>query len=165
MNIKKILCPVDFSNYSDKASEFASIFAKASGAEIVYLHVASQGAYNGDYGYAMERTREHALSRLVAVEPVIDGIKFNHDVKVCSLIADTIVEYAEEHDIDLIVIPTHGRTGLRRLVLGSVAETVLRKAKCAVATVRPNSDFFDQDPKSDWVAESVPVQEESEGVS
>jgi nucleotide-binding universal stress UspA family protein len=157
MKIKKILCPVDFSRYTDRASEFASIFAKASGAEIVFLHVAPQGAYNGDYGYAMERTAEHAMARLVSVEPTIEGIKFSHDVKVCMMIADSIVEYASEHDIDLIVLPTHGRTGLRRLVLGSVAEAVLRRANCAVATVRPNSNFFNQNPISDWSAESVPT--------
>lgn len=155
MNIKKILCPIDFSPYTEKAREFASIFAAASGAEIIFLNVAPQGP--NDYGYAMQRTAEHAMARLVAIEPTIEGVKFSHDVKVCKMIADTIVEYASEHGVDLIVLPTRGRTGLRRLVLGSVAEAVLRRANCAVATVRSSSDFFNQDSISDWSAESVPT--------
>lgn len=153
MNIRKILCPIDFSAFSDKASAFASIFAKASGAEIIYLHVADQTSGN-DYAYAIERIRENAIDRLSKIEPTIDGIKFSHAALVCSMIADTIVEYADEHDVDLIVIPTHGRTGLRRLLHGSVAEAVLRKSKCVVATVRPDSKFFEQVSEVDSTAKS-----------
>lgn len=164
MNIKKILCPIDFSKFSDTANKWASEIAKTSGAEITYLNVAPQGAYNGDYGYAMERTREEVLSRLVAIEPTIDGVKHNHDVAVCILVADAIIEYADANQIDLIVIPTHGRTGFRRLVMGSVAEAVLRRANCPVVTVRPESSFFEE-LASDRSTESVPVVESKERVS
>ena len=156
MNIKKILCAVDFSPFSNNANEIASAFANVSGAEIVYLHVAEQRAYSGDYDYAMQRTAEKALVNLAAMEPTMEGIPHSHEVKVSSRIADSIVEYAGENEIDLIVIPTHGRTGLRRLIFGSVAGHVIRKANCTVATVRPESEFFDRESKSEWSTGSVP---------
>jgi nucleotide-binding universal stress UspA family protein len=53
-----------------------------------------------------------------------------------------IVRYAKEHDIDLIVLGTHGRTGLKHVLLGSVAENVVRKASCPVLTVRPSGHKF-----------------------
>jgi nucleotide-binding universal stress UspA family protein len=70
------------------------------------------------------------------------------------------VKYADEHECDLIVIPTHGRTGLRRIFLGSVAEAVLRKANCAVATIRPESGSLFKEAHSDAAAESSPATKE-----
>ena len=140
MNLKKILCPIDFSDFNQHANEIASTLASANGASIVYLTVPPQGASSDDYGYAMEREKERALEKLVSFEPSVPGVEFSHEVQISILTGKTIVEFAEENDVDLIVMATHGRTGLRRLMMGSVTEYVVRNATCEVLTVKPTTE-------------------------
>ncbi len=140
------------------------MFANASGAEIIYLHVAAQGDLNSDYGYDSERAAEQALSRLVSIEPTISGIGFSHDVKVSDMTADTILEYANDYDVGLIVIPTHRDSRLSGMFVGSVSQTVLRNASCAVAIVRPESRFFEEEGISKHSVEAVLKSEMKEGL-
>lgn len=146
MNAKKILCPIDFSEFNHAANEFASALAQTWDATIVYLAVPDQGTGNGDYEYAMRRTVEREQQKLSEFVPTLPGIKYSHEVKVCSRTAQAIVEYANSHDIDLIVLATHGRTGIRRLFMGSVAEAVVRTASCPVLTIKPDNKEFKEVP-------------------
>lgn len=138
MKIEKILCPIDFSEFNQLANEVASEMALANHAEIVYLNVPDQSALAGDYGYALDRAKDQAMEQLTeSSSPTIPDIAHSHEVRISRLTGRTIVEFADENDIDLIVLSTHGRTGLRRLLIGSVAEYVVRNASCAVLTVKP----------------------------
>lgn len=133
MKAKKILFPTDFSHTGDAALEFAATLAKAQGGELHIVHVQeSPLAYNGEmyYGIAEPTTdeQERMLQNVTPPDPTVI-------VKRHLLIgdpADKIVEFAQEEGIDLIVLGSHGRTGIARFVMGSVAEVVVRKAKCSV---------------------------------
>lgn len=76
------------------------------------------------------------LERIVPPDPTV---KFEHHL-VTGDPASAVVRLAEEENVDLIVMGTHGRTGLRRLLMGSVAEAIVRRAKCAVLTLKQPHD-------------------------
>jgi universal stress protein A len=136
MNIKKILCPIDFSDFNKSANAYASMLAKSTGAEIVYLHVFLPDVPFGSYAYVdPEQDEKLDLKQLKTIQPTVPGVKVSYVVE-CGPAKDRIVEYANENDIDLIVMGTHGRTGLGRLLMGSVAEAVVRKAECPVLALK-----------------------------
>lgn len=136
MNIKKILCPIDFSDFNESANAYASVLAKSTGAEIVYLHVSLPDVPFGSYAYVdPEQEEKQVLKQLETIRPTVDGIRASHVVE-CGPPKDRIVEYANENEIDLIVMGTHGRSGLGRLLMGSVAEAVVRKAECPVLALK-----------------------------
>jgi nucleotide-binding universal stress UspA family protein len=138
MNAKRILCPLDFSENSQVALGYASSLAKESGAKLFLVHVDdSQVPY--DAGFAayvppMGNT-EALLEQLREVRPTIEGVEYEHQLLIGHP-ADAIIDFVNVHDIDLIVMGTHGRTGLARLVMGSIAEAVVRRAECPVLTVK-----------------------------
>jgi nucleotide-binding universal stress UspA family protein len=151
MNPKKILCPIDFSSFNHSANKLATLLAAQSGGEIIYLTVPEQNSAE-DYQYAMERIAEKELDRLRAYRPGLPTIPCDHIVKISSNTAKRIVEFAEEIEADLIVMATHGRTGLHRLLMGSVAEAVVRTAKCSVLTVRPSEEEVKENEARDAAA-------------
>ena len=146
MKISKILCPIDFSEFNQLANGIASDIASICGASIVYLAVADQGS--DDYAYAMERTIEKTLEQLSEFHPKADGIEHAHEVRVSNLTAQAIVEFANSNDVDLIVLATHGRSGWKRILMGSVAESILRTSRCPVLTVKPDSEHSDATSES-----------------
>ncbi len=143
MAIKKILSPVDFSEASAGAARKAEELARSTGAELVLLHVLNEPAFAlaegnayapptllDDYEAAMRdklsQFRESFAGSSVRVESkIMRGVPH-----------EAIVHLAEKEHADLIVMSTHGRTGLSHLLLGSVAERVVRTAKMPVLTVR-----------------------------
>lgn len=139
--IKRILCPVDFSEFSRHALDSAVAIARQQRATVTALYVVPppQTVYPAfgigafvPYVYSVEELQEFqkALERFVAaVDYPITA------VSVEALVVDEILKRAADLPADLIVIGTHGRTGFDRLILGSVAERVLVKAKCPVLTV------------------------------
>ena len=136
MNIKKILCPIDFSDFNESANAYASVLAKSTSAEIVYLHVSLPDVPFGSYAYVdPEQEEKQNLKQLKTIRPTVDGVRASHVLE-CGSPNDRIVEYANENDVDLIVMGTHGRTGLGRLLMGSVAEAVVRKAECPVLALK-----------------------------
>ncbi len=140
MDIKRILCPIDFSDFNQAANEYASVLAKSTGASIVYLHVSLPDVSYGTYMYVdMEQQEAEDKKRLEEIKPSIEGIEASYVVEFGSP-TDRIVEYAAENDIDLVVMGTHGRTGLRRVIMGSVAEAVVRKAECPVLALKSGSE-------------------------
>ena len=144
MKIRRILVPIDFSDHSREALKVAYDLASQTGARTMLLHAlepiyfagAPRGqAYDGPITMEQFRDAEDAMARLVESE---SGRKTPVSGKVVSgSAADEILKTAESSDADLIVMSTHGRSGLSRAILGSVAEKVLRGASCPVLTTRP----------------------------
>ena len=123
--IRNILVATDFSPCSDQAIRAALALARHFGARLHLLHVVPHAA-----------ERAASLERLGAVaEAHVDGVSFTASVA-AGRPAPEIVRYAEHEQVDLIVVGTHGRTGLAHVVMGSVAEAVVRTAPCQVLTIR-----------------------------
>jgi universal stress protein A len=147
VTIRRILLPTDFSPQAGRAREYAIEFAVKFGAELHLLHVIKPMATPSlgvpDYGYieSPAMVTELEQSSRDALEAVLDReFAANHPVTTQVRIGTPLVEilsYADEFEIDLIVMGTLGRTGLSHLLMGSVAENVVQKAKCAVLTIHP----------------------------
>ncbi len=127
MKISTILCPTDFSEPSRQAMEHAETIARWYGATVIPLHVRAPA-------YA-------AVPALVG--PPDDETPFADDAQVVygASPADAIAGYASASSVDLIVMGTHGVSGFRHLILGSVTETVLRQVDCPVLTVSPRAQW------------------------
>lgn len=143
IQIRKILFPTDYSRCSDEAFVRALWLAEWYGAELHILHVLLP--LESD-----PHSVSHHLPPLEAIQDQVNRLPGGHltgeaPSSRVPIIADTvrgvsapsaILEYASDHDIDVIVMGTHGRRGINRLMMGSVAEDVVRMAPCAVMTVR-----------------------------
>jgi nucleotide-binding universal stress UspA family protein len=138
MKLNKILYPCDFSAAGQAALETAAALARDHGAKLLVLHVQEPVvAYGGGELYSgIPEVDVDALRRqLLEVAPADRRVAVEHRLLVGSPAA-AIVRTAEEEKVDMIVMSTHGRTGLMRVLMGSVAEEVVRKAKCPVVTVK-----------------------------
>jgi universal stress protein A len=151
ISLKRILSPTDFSDYSNRGTEYASSLAKQFGAELHVLHVLQDMVAMvpepgmafpppGDYMEELTESAERALTRLPGGDAA-EGLTVVRETRQGPPFLE-IIRYAKEHDIDLIVIGTHGRSGLAHVLLGSVTEKVVRKAPCPVLTVRPPEHKF-----------------------
>lgn len=139
MNIKHILCPIDFSDTNQSLNQYASVLAKSTGAKITYLHISQPDVPYGSYAYIdVQQEEKHDQKQLESIQPAQEGVPFAHVVEFGAP-ADKIVEFANENGVDLIVMGTHGRTGLRRALMGSVAEAVVRHATCPVLALKPGT--------------------------
>lgn len=147
MNVRRILFPTDFSELSKVAEKSACDMADQFGAELHVLHVLH------DLFLTMPQTSAALLISPKTLDDIVthaeDEIQqipptaWSHGKKVTRVVRigstyDTIVQYAKDNAIDLIVMGTHGRTGLPHVLLGSVAERVVQHAPCSVLTVRPD---------------------------
>ena len=143
--ITRILVPTDFSATSDAALDFAKTIARTFGASLHLLHIYEDPAIAGGFpeayaplppgmaAAAIDDANAQLTSRLSDEERG----SFKATTKVVRGVgAKAIVEYAQEHEIDLLVMGPHGRTGMAHLLIGSVAERVVRLAPCPVLTVR-----------------------------
>ena len=148
LSIQTILHPTDFSECSGHALQLACSLARDHGARLIVLHVMPVPLVQEKRLYREEMTSE--LNRLGAPEA---QVRVEHRLEEGDA-ATQILRVAQEMGCDLIVLGTHGRTGLGRLLMGSVAEQVLRTASCPVLTVR--TPF----PPSE--AEGAPVIERAE---
>ncbi len=152
IEIRRILFPTDFSELSIHGLTYALSFAKSYKAELHVLHVVDE-AYQ--YWMAMG---PNSLPVGPTPDEIASGAKqemgkfvakylANPDITVVPLVITgrpflEIIRYAREKDIDLIIIGTHGRSGLSHALLGSVAEKIVRKAPCPVLSIRhPEHDF------------------------
>ncbi|MFB6273482.1 MAG: universal stress protein [Salinibacter sp.] len=140
--IDRVLVPVDLSEQSRLVLDHAVGLATAYGAPIDLLHVVEEAAFPSAYGLdpltpaqpdVQERARE-ALDTLAAEVEEFDEPINAHVL--AGYAARDIVDFAEEHAADLVVMATHGRTGLQRFLIGSVTEKVVRSAPCPVFTVK-----------------------------
>ena len=143
IKFKKILCPVDYSDCSAKALRYAAGLALKDSGKLYLMHVIDKRVY--DYGGPVYEAQlspdaeviEHLKEKLG--ESVPKEIRGDIDVETIVTVgvpAQEIVNAADDKEVDVIVMGTHGRTGIAHVVMGSVAENVVRKALCPVLTVR-----------------------------
>ena len=142
---QRILLPTDFSNNAKSAQDYACELADQFGAQLHVLSVVQDAALvlpeTGMFlTLPLPSVHEIVETAETALQSVLDPQwAREHDV-VLRVVVGTpfmeIVRYSQDHQMDLIVMGTHGRTGLRHVLLGSVAERVLRKSACPVLTVR-----------------------------
>jgi nucleotide-binding universal stress UspA family protein len=138
MKAKKILFPTDFSSCSDAPLAYATALARDTGATLLIVHVEEPPlAYGGGEMYYGTPEPDYAgLEQMLAnVRPTDPAVPCERKL-ISGSPAETIVELAAAENVDLIVMGTHGRTGLRRLLMGSVAEAVIRTAPCPVLIYR-----------------------------
>jgi universal stress protein A len=150
IRLQKILLPTDFSNYSAAATEYACELATKFNAELHLLHTLEIHLSSAP-GFAMGLALPNYLSESrAAAEKSLAGVldpKWAAGRTVVRAVVEgspkvEIIQYARKQNIDLIVLATHGRTGLPHVIMGSVAETVVRTAPCPVLTVRPKGHQF-----------------------
>lgn len=154
ININKILYPTDFSEYSMAALPYAVSLSQQNNAELYCLHVVEmpQEEYlTGEYMVPLNvphvsedkvlRTARARLERFIT-ENLSEITNITSRVLVGTPFVE-IIRYARDQSIDLIVIGTHGHSALAAMLLGSVAEKVVRKAPCPVLTVRDPKHVFE----------------------
>jgi len=147
LQLRKILLPTDFSDCANYALPYAATIARATGAAIVCVHVVEPivpaVGYSGlaepmpiaDISEQLEDSAERELPQLAECED-FNGLEVE-EVIVHGDAAAEIVRVAGEREVDLIVISSHGRTGLGLIIFGSTAEAVVRHASCPVLVVKP----------------------------
>jgi len=141
MKIQKVLLTTDLSEEAERPYAAIAELAKSTGASVTLLHVvedvtiAPHGAplapplHSPDLPKQMDQAREVLTDHAKKFD---DGVEVSTDVISATKVGDAIANYANENGFDLLAISTHGRTGFRRMVMGSVAEIVLRHAKTPV---------------------------------
>lgn len=146
INLKRILVPVDFSPTSEAALSYGIALARAFDAKLFLLHVPEHPgvAAEAEYPIGIYETMKNAASQrlggLLTAEEAHDlqpeyAMRIGHA-------PDEIVRFAADQGVSLIVMGTHGREGVARVMVGSVAETVVRRASCPVLTVHsPEREF------------------------
>ena len=148
LRLKRILVPTDFSESSERALKYAVRLGKPYKAEIVVLHVFHLKEYlallsqrddvdSGTANQVLEASKNGASEKL---EDLVRRLG-DKDVVLLPILLigvpfEEIVRYAGEYQIDLIVMPTHGRTGLAHFLLGSTAERVISHSDCPVVVIR-----------------------------
>jgi len=150
IQLSRILLPTDFSKYSGEATKYACALAEQFDATLHLLHVVpNQDIMMFDFGISLEmaerldhirQAAQESLGKLLDAEWA-EGRTVVEAVEVGVTFVE-ILQYAKREEIDLIVIGTHGRTGLAHALMGSVAERVVRKSPCPVLTVRPEGHQF-----------------------
>ena len=147
ITLERILVPTDFSDYSRPAITYACELAERFSAELEVLHVVPPPLIDGAYIAAVS---EEVLQPEVVAKRELDELEHpgfeqaapaNRVIRMGTPFVE-IVRFAKEKEIDLIVLGTHGRTGVVHALIGSVAEKVVRKAPCPVLTVRPEGHQF-----------------------
>jgi nucleotide-binding universal stress UspA family protein len=163
----RILVPIDFSEYSDAALRYAIALARQFGSSLYLLHVLDDpfatGAWASEIAVpetpglrdSLRREAEQRLNRYFSPE---GWTRFRVTTEaVTGSPAQSIVDFARDCAADLIVMGTHGRTGVAHLLVGSVAERVVRLAPCPVLAVRPTSAIVKEVADPALVAAAPPA--------
>jgi nucleotide-binding universal stress UspA family protein len=144
LEIKKVLVPIDFSDYSKGALRYAINFAKCFKAEMHLIYVVEPVIYPPDFSMGQiaipsvnaewdERAKDELAN--LAKSEIPPDVKSKTIIKTGKPFLE-IIETASEENIDLIIIATHGHSGVEHILFGSTAEKVVRKAPCPVLTLR-----------------------------
>lgn len=138
MKMQKVLFATDFSHLSDEALPQATSLARDSGARLLIVHVEEPPTVYGEgamYYGDLEPDQAALRAMLDKVVPADPNVPCEHHLLFGDP-ASELARFAEENNVDVIVMATHGRTGLMRLLMGSVAEAVVRRAPCPVFTFK-----------------------------
>jgi len=151
IRIKRILTPTDFSELSLCTLQYSTALARQFGAKISILHVISQewiSEMNAIQAFAvpigsveelLEKKKRDSIERMEEIIKKEDEALFEGSIIKVGIPSEEIIGVAKEREIDLIVICTHGRSGLSHVFMGSVAEKVVRRSPCPVLSVRGQS--------------------------
>ena len=148
ISLKKILCPIDHSDCSKEALKYAVSFAMKEEAKLLLLHIIDIRSFNEELDAISKQIPDEETFERLRVK-LLDCIpeEIRDDMDVEAIVIQgipfaEIISTAKEKEIDMIVIGSHGRTGISHMMLGSVSEKVVRKAPCPVLTVRqPGHEF------------------------
>lgn len=137
MIVKTILVPSDFSATSDAALHYAAQMALTLGARLYLMHVPGKTGEHFEASFPVGRFETTASERLssIVTKEELERLRPEYVMRVGAP-ADEIVHYADVCDADLIIMGTHGRSGIAHALMGSVAEQVVRRAPCPVLLVR-----------------------------
>jgi nucleotide-binding universal stress UspA family protein len=148
INLKKILCPIDHSDCSKEALKYAVSFAMKDEAKLYLLHVIDIRSFDESLDTMTrqmpdDETIKQLKTKLFECVPE----EIRNDMQVEALVVQgipfaEIISIAKKNKVDMIVMGTHGRTGLAHIMIGSVSEKVVRKAHCPVLTVRQSGHKF-----------------------
>jgi universal stress protein A len=157
----KILYPTDFSKAAEVVFDTAQRLARDGDSLLLIVHVvepvvaATPGTVappvtigGTDLSETQQKAIEEAREELQKVVPTDPAIRFEHRV-IEGLASDGILELAEQEQVDVIIMGTHGRTGLKRLLMGSVAEKVVRHAHCPVLTLQDSTPSSENSGESE----------------
>jgi universal stress protein A len=143
--IKRILVPIDFSEYSKNALKYAVPMAEQTGADLYLIYVVEPTVYPADLGFGQvvlpgveDELREKGGKELAALigREIGGRVKASAAVRTGKPHQEILLE-AREKEIDLIIMATHGHTGVEHMLFGSTAERIVRNARCPVLTIRP----------------------------
>ena len=144
MKLSKILCAVDLSDHSKQVAQYAAMLAKSSGARVIVIYTAPSlnqyvgfdvpthtiQNFVGEIVSGAEKSMETFVAENFADIPVTSKVLIGYA-------AEEIINRADEEKVDMIVMGTHGRKGIDRILFGSVAEKVVKNATQPVLTIRP----------------------------
>jgi nucleotide-binding universal stress UspA family protein len=136
MPAKTILFPTDFSEHSKAALQHAASLARGNDAMLLIVHVKEPPETLASTGFAGYPINEDDTGLRQLLDQVSPTVRIYDKRLLSGEPAEEIVQLAEQEDVEMIVMGTHGRTGLTRLLMGSVAEAVVRRAQCPVLTVK-----------------------------
>jgi nucleotide-binding universal stress UspA family protein len=148
ITLKKILCPIDHSDCSKEALRYAVSFAMKDEAKLYLLHVIDIRSFDESIdAMSKQIPDDETLNQLKTklLDCIPEEIRSGMDVEaivVQGIPFAEIISTARKENIDMIVIGSHGRTGIAHIMLGSVSEKVIRKAPCPVLTVRQSNHKF-----------------------
>jgi len=148
--INKVLVPIDFSDYSKSSLKYAVNFAKHFNASLILVYVIEPVIYPPDFsmgqiaiptpGLEMDKRAAEELDKLAEKE-IPSNLSVRKIIKTGKPFVE-IIETAAEEDVDIIIIATHGHSGVEHILFGSTAEKVVRKAPCPVLTLREPAKGF-----------------------
>lgn len=152
IKLDRILVPTDFSDFSRPAMQYGCAIAARFSAEMHLLHVVPDPAMlvPEAAAFSVETMQAQSESLVKGAQATLNTLppdgwenekQIIREVRVGAAFME-IIDYAREHSIDLIVIGTHGRSGLMHILMGSVAERIVRKSPCPVLTVKPEGHQF-----------------------
>ena len=145
LNIRRILVPIDFSVHSKNALRYAVPMAESFGASLHLVYVVEPTVYPADLGFGQvvlpgveEELRDKGLDELrkLIEREIGDRAKATSVVRTGKPHQEILRE-AEEREVDLIIVASHGHTGVEHILFGSTASRIVRLAKCPVLTIRP----------------------------
>lgn len=144
VEIKKILCAVDFAEMTPKIVSYADTLAGKLNADVHVIYVVQRLDHYSSFNVAPPSLKDVQDGVLKEAENKIDALtrdQFSTDRVTAKVLSghpdEEILKYAEDENIDLIVMGTHGRKGVDRLLFGSIAEKVVKTSKTPVMTIRP----------------------------
>ncbi len=146
MEIQHVLVPVDFQEYTEELTEFAVNVASKLVAKITFFHVVENVVYYSDFiptylHLNNEETFEHAKVKMIALVEKSKNVwaRCTGEILIGDVV-DTILEYTRKEAVDMIILGTHGTRGIEKILLGSVAERVIRGAPCPTLVYRPTQE-------------------------